>query len=145
MTHDQKTMAKQAFLESFRVIGVVSRAAVNAGVSRRSVYNWLTNDHVFQESFKDAEEDSRDLIRDEIRRRAIIGWQESVYQRGELVGQITKYSDALLIRMARARLPEYRDAEKIAKPAERAEGMQTKVIVEIREAADWRAVQRVKN
>ena len=73
MTHNQKKIAQQAFLDSFRSISVVSRAAIDAGVSRRTVYNWLKNDAQFQSDFKEAEEEARDEIREEVHRRAIKG------------------------------------------------------------------------
>jgi AcrR family transcriptional regulator len=142
MTNDQKSAAQQRFLESFARIGVVSRAAVDAGVSRRTVYNWLKSDGEFQDAFKQAEEEARDLIREEIHRRAIEGWHEPVYQRGSLVGQITKYSDALLMRMARARLPEYRDASPTSRANDAPAAESQPVIVSFVEIDNWRSVQR---
>jgi hypothetical protein len=50
-----------------------------------------------------------DAIRDEVRRRAIEGWDESVYQRGQLVGHVRKFSDALLMMEAKRRDPSYRE------------------------------------
>ena len=146
MTDAQRTKAQQRFLESFRVIGTISKAAVAAGVSRTTVYNWIRNDSVFQESFEDAEEDVRDAIREEIHRRAIAGVDEPVYQRGMLVGHVRKYSDALLIKMAQARLPEYRALTSSNQP-KAAEGSDAprKVEVTIREVSDWDSVARVRS
>ena len=117
MTRDQKVAAQQAFLDSFQRIGVICRAAIDAGVSRRTVYNWLKNDEEFQNRFHLAEDDARDTIREEMHRRAVDGWDVPVYYQGELVGRIRKYSDALLWRMVCTRLPEYRAAGQRGGPA----------------------------
>jgi hypothetical protein len=45
----------------------------------------------------------------EIRRRAIEGWNDPVYQMGQRVGSVRKYSDVLLIFLAKRLMPEYRD------------------------------------
>src|SRR5262249_4954507 len=46
----------------------------------------------------------------EMRRRALVGWDEPVYQGGKLVGHIRKFSDTLLIFALKAERPEkYRE------------------------------------
>jgi AcrR family transcriptional regulator len=146
MTDAQRTLAQQRFLDTFRAIGTISKAAVAAGVSRTTVYNWIRNDRVFQESFKDAEEDVRDAIREELHRRAIEGVDEPIYQRGVLVGHVRKYSDAILLKMAAARLPEYRSlATSNQSKVPEEPGAPKKVVVEIVEVSDWGQVGRVKS
>lgn len=146
MTDAQRALAQQRFLDSFRAIGNISKAAIAAGVSRKTVYNWLKNSDDFRSRFEDAEEDVRDAVREEIHRRAIEGVDEPVYQRGMLVGHVRKYSDALLIKMAQARLPEYRSlvAKSQPKPAEESNEPR-KVEVTIVEVSDWDSVQRVRS
>jgi len=146
-TDAQRALAQQRFLDSFRAIGTISKAAVAAGVSRKTVYNWLKNSEDFRSRFEDAEEDVRDAVREEIHRRAIEGVDEPVYQRGMLVGHVRKYSDALLIKMAQARLPEYRSlvATRQPKAAEEASNEPRKVEVTIREVSDWDSVARVRS
>lgn len=146
MTDAQRALAQQRFLDSFRAIGNISKAAIAAGVSRKTVYNWLKNSEDFRSRFEDAEEDVRDAVREEIHRRAIEGVDEPVYQRGMLVGHVRKYSDALLIKMAQARLPEYRSlvAKSQPKPAEESNEPR-KVEVTIVEVSDWDSVQRVRS
>ena len=146
MTDAQRALAQQRFLDSFRAIGNISKAAIAAGVSRKTVYNWLKNSDDFRNRFEEAEEDVRDAIREEIHRRAIEGVDEPVYQRGLLVGHVRKYSDALLIKMAQARLPEYRSlvAKSQPKPAEESNEPR-KVEVTIVEVSDWDSVARVRS
>src|SRR5205807_601275 len=50
-------------------------------------------------------------IEAEIRRRAMEGWDEPVYQQGARVGTVRKYSDTLLIFYAKRRMPEYREKQ----------------------------------
>ena len=146
MTDAQRALAQQRFLDSFRAIGTITTAAVAAGVSRRSVYNWLERDQDFWNRFEDAEEDVRDAIREELHRRAIEGVDEPVYQRGVLVGHVRKYSDRILLKMAAARLPEYRALSAPHQPkAEAPDGARKKVIVEIVERQDWDHVARPKS
>jgi hypothetical protein len=50
-------------------------------------------------------------IEDEMLRRGVEGWDEPVYQKGELVGHVRKYSDQMLAQLHRIRRPDlYRDA-----------------------------------
>ena len=53
-------------------------------------------------------DEARDVIRGEIYRRAVEGWEVPVFQGGRQVGSIRKYSDRLLEVRARAILPEHR-------------------------------------
>ena len=146
MTDNQKALTRERFLEAFRAIGVISRAAIAAGVSRKTVYNWLKNDPDFRETFEDMEEDVRDAIREELHRRAIEGVDEPVFQRGVLVGHIRKYPDQILLKMAAARLPEYRALVAPHQPkADGSDGAQRKVIVEVLEVSDWDQVARVRS
>ena len=146
MTDTQRALAQQRFLESYIAIGTISKAAIAAGVSRKTVYNWLKNSDDFRDRFEEVEEDVRDAIREEIQRRAIEGVDEPVYQKGMLVGHVRKYSDALLIKLAQARLPEYRSlvAKSQPKPAEESNEPR-KVEVTIVEVSDWDSVARVRS
>lgn len=44
--------------------------------------------------------------------RAVTGWEEPVYQGGELVGHRTKTDNALLMKMLKRHAPEYQDQAK---------------------------------
>ncbi len=100
---------KAAFLEAFSEDANVLLAARAAGVSRQAVYQWLEHDETFALAFNQAKEDARDAIRAEIKRRAIDGWDEEVYQLGKFAGKVRKYSDVLLMFHAKMLMPEYRD------------------------------------
>ncbi len=104
------TQDKQAaFLVAFAQTAIVLSSAQEAGVSRRTVYDWLEHDEVFSLAFNQAREDARDVLRAEIYRRAKEGWDEPVWGPNALKGVVRKYSDTLLIFHAKAMMPENRE------------------------------------
>lgn len=110
MTNAQTVRRKAGFLAAFAVSGNVSAACVEAGVSRRVVYDWKGNDPSFLEAFEEAELASTEALEEEARRRAAIGTEEPVWHNGQQVGTVRKYSDTLLIFLLKARNPsKYRE------------------------------------
>jgi len=93
------------FIEEFALTGNVTISAIKAHVHRATVYDWKKNSPEFEAAFEDAEEQAADRIEDEMLRRAYHGVKEPVYQGGKKVGTITRYSDTLLIVLAKARRP----------------------------------------
>jgi hypothetical protein len=72
-------------------------AASHAGYARRSLYDWRRADPAFAEEWADALELWAEALEAEADRRARIGVPQPVFYRGEVVGEITKFSDTLLI------------------------------------------------
>lgn len=105
----QRAKAQEAFLAAYAETGIITTAALAAGVDRKTIYNWQEHDEAFSLRFYDAEATANDLIRAEILRRAYEGVEEPVFQLGKYAGTIRKYSDTLLIFEAKRRMPEYRD------------------------------------
>lgn len=66
-------------------------------------------DPAFAEAWELAVEEGNDAIRDEIFRRGVSGVNEPVYHQGEVVGRKKKYSDTLLIVLAKSRMAEFRE------------------------------------
>jgi hypothetical protein len=97
------------FLATYLEMWSIAEAAKRSGVSRAAHYKRLERDPRYREAFEDLQETIRDTIRDEIRRRAIDGWDEPVIYRGKKCDTIRKYSDRLLILLAKAHCPEFRD------------------------------------
>jgi hypothetical protein len=60
----------------------------------------------FKALFDEAHEDALDALEEEARRRAVDGVLEPVYQGGEKVGTIRKYSDALLMLLLKGKRPD---------------------------------------
>ena len=76
----------------------------------RTFYRLRDRDQAFAAAWADAYRDGTDALRDEARRRGVEGWDEPVYQRGELVGHVRKFDSNLLLAELRRRDPAYRDS-----------------------------------
>jgi hypothetical protein len=97
--------ARADFLEALAVGWSVTHAAKRAGVARQRFYEQRDGDSEFASAWDDALAQGTEALEDEARRRAAEGWEEPVFQRGELVGHVRKYSDNLLIFLLKARDP----------------------------------------
>jgi hypothetical protein len=97
------------FLDALSSAWSVTAAAEQAGRSRQRFYELREQNETFAQEWADAWERGSDLIRDEIRRRAVDGVEEPVFQKGELVGHKRVRSDRLLELEAKRRDPDYRD------------------------------------
>ena len=76
-----------------------------AGIERKS-HLWLEKDPEYVEAFQSAREQAGDRLEQEARRRAIEGVTEPVWYRGQIVGEVQKYSDTLLIFLLKGAKPE---------------------------------------
>ena len=98
------------FLDALRLRGIVADACAAASVSRSTAYRRKDDDAAFAQAWQDALEDAADVMEREAFRRAVEGVDEPVYQGGEKVGVIRKYSDTLLTLMLKANRPaKYRE------------------------------------
>ena len=64
---------KDRFLEAYAELGTLTYAAIAAGCSRRSHYNWLEDDPDYAQRFRDAEDAAVDGLEQEAIRRAFAG------------------------------------------------------------------------
>jgi hypothetical protein len=108
-----KKDAQKVFLASFSQNANVLVSARAAGVSRQTVYSWLEHDEDFHFAYNQAKEDAKDVLRAEIYRRAVEGWEEDVYQLAKFAGTVRKYDTTLLIFHAKMLMPEYRDKQQV--------------------------------
>ena len=106
-----------AFLEAYAQLGVITYAAKKAGIDRIRHYEWMADREKYPDypaRFEDAHQKACDSLESEARRRAVEGWQQPVYQKGELVGEITLYSDRLLELLLKAkRGNEFRERQSV--------------------------------
>jgi hypothetical protein len=102
----ERVALQDAFLLLFSRGGIVLDACERVGVGRRTVYDWLEADDAFRRRYQDAREDATDRLEGEATRRAMQGVPEPVYQGGELVGHIVKYSDRLHELLLKAHRPD---------------------------------------
>ena len=97
---------KPLFLDTLRGTGNVRLAASNAGVARQVAYRARDSSPGFRADWDEAMEEARELLEAEARRRAAVGVDEPVFYKGQVVGQIRKYSDNLLMFLLKAHWPE---------------------------------------
>ena len=93
------------FLTALRQTGNVSAAARAAGVARSRCYEVRRRDPDFATGWQDALEEAADWLEFEALRRAVEGTEEDRFFGGHIVGQVTRYSDALLMFLLKARRP----------------------------------------
>ncbi len=98
--------AREQFLAQLRLGWSVSKAADVAKCGRPTAYHWREVDAEFRKAWDDAYTAGGDLLEDEARRRAVDGWDEPVFQGGDQVGVVHRYSDRLLERLLKGRKPE---------------------------------------
>jgi hypothetical protein len=106
--------ARKLFLEAVAAGWSVSEAARRAVTPRTRFYDLKKRDEQFAEEWVEADAQGLDFLRDEVRRRAVDGHQEEVYQQGSLAGYVTKKSDRLLELELKRRDPEYRERQQLA-------------------------------
>jgi len=109
-TDAQSAQQKKRFLAAFARCGNISAACCSARVPRRNVYTWQEIDPAFVLAYREAEVLAKEAVEREIRRRGVEGWLEPVYQGGAKVGNVRRFSDVLLIFLAKRLMPEYRDS-----------------------------------
>lgn len=89
--------------------GVLAHACLSQGVSYRTL-EILVKDYV---GFAALKGEAQDLYRDKVSRavhnRAITGWLEPQFHKGQFCGYIRKFSDRMLELQAKRYVPEYRD------------------------------------
>jgi hypothetical protein len=81
-------------------------AARKVGIYREQHYGWMRTDREYAREFEMARQAAIDTLEGEAHRRAVEGVQKPVYQKGMKVGEITEYSDNLLMFLLRAACPE---------------------------------------
>lgn len=84
----------------------MTAACERAGVGRTTVYEWRAVDADFAERWAAIDEAWVDRAERELYRRAVEGNLDPVYQGGELVGHVRRYSDALLALYLKAKRRE---------------------------------------
>jgi len=113
MTSEERKAAQEAFLTAYEKTANILTAAEQVGIDRKLVYYWQEHDEQFDLAFNLADKAANMNIEAEIHRRGVQGWQEPVWQMGQYCGEITKYSDVLLIFYAKRRMPEYREHQHV--------------------------------
>ena len=93
---------KRRFLSHLASSGKVGESANFAGIHRRTAGKWKVKDPDFNKGWIEASLIASTILEDEMFRRGHDGVLEPVYYLGRVVGHVQKYSDKLLIELARA-------------------------------------------
>lgn len=94
------------FLALLSECGNVTRAAEKADLDRCRLYQSRRDDNEFAAEWEEAAIVGAARLEDEARRRAVEGWEEPVWHRGEMCGTVRKFSDTLLICLLKAHHPD---------------------------------------
>lgn len=105
-----RARVRALFIEVFRRTGNVTAAADAAGVTRATPYRWREADPAFAAAWAEAEESATDALEAEARRRAVDGWDEPVFYKGEARGVVRKYSDRMLEILLKGHRPAFRES-----------------------------------
>ncbi len=111
----RRRTAQAVFLAEFAKHGNLTAAARVADTHRDTIYHWQEHDDNFSVRFHQAEAEAADAIRAELHRRAVEGVERPMVSAGRVVmlkGQPVMervYSDSLMLALARARCPEFRE------------------------------------
>lgn len=110
----------ETFLAELARHGLVNRAARAATPhahakwsAMKTFYDRRNRDASFAEAWDQALAHACGEVEAELHRRAVEGWDEPVFQRGERVGTVRKYSDRLLELRAKALMPSYREHQRL--------------------------------
>lgn len=76
---------RRAFLGSLAISGVVTSACEATGIARKTAYHWRDHDPAFAEEWDEALATATDRLEAEAHRRAVLGNEEPVFHRGQLV------------------------------------------------------------
>jgi hypothetical protein len=87
---------KQAFLDMLEEVPNITAVRKLFGVGSSAVYRAKAADPEWAADVGHAINAGYDMMEEEARKRAVDGWNEPVYYRGEMVGEIRRYSDGLL-------------------------------------------------
>lgn len=101
------------FLQLYSLCGQIQRSAQECGISPTTVRKLAKKDPDFAEAMAEALCDYKEAVERELVRRAVLGYDEPVYQKGEQVGTIRKHSDRLLELLIKKLDPSYKEKAEV--------------------------------
>ena len=101
---------REMFLAALAEVFSVTHAAALTGRHRRRFYDLRDSDSAFAEAWDEAVAAGTSLLEDELRRRALDGWDEDTFDGdGKLMRRVHRFSPNDLLTMLKKRDPGYRD------------------------------------
>lgn len=105
---------REVFLEAYSRTGSVCAAAKIGDFHVAAHYDWLKSCPGYPERFQEAHQKAIEVLENEARRRAVDGVKEPVFYKGQVVGEISRYSDVLLMFLLKGVAPaKYRENSKV--------------------------------
>lgn len=98
--------SQRNFLSAYCQCGQIAKAARHAGINRGSHYLWLNNDAEYEAAFATCRTSNISRIESGLVERLADGWDEPVYQNGELVGYKRKFDHGTSLRYLQSIAPE---------------------------------------
>lgn len=90
--------------------GNVSKASRAIKISRNTAYDHKKIDADFSQAWENVIDAVADAMEEELHRRAVKGYQEPVFYKGEMIAKVRKFSDRLLEFGLKGKRPDvYRD------------------------------------
>lgn len=123
------------FFAAYSRTGNISQSCELSGLSVGTLLQWRKKDPSINERMSEAFEEFLDYAEGKIWNRAIEGWNEPVYQNGEMVGEKRRYSDTLAIFMMKGHRPtKYRDNVSVEANISVADELQTAITLAMERA-----------
>ena len=94
------------FLIALGALGTIRDSVIFTGIPRAQHFRWLDKDDDYKLKYQRAQDTFSEVLEAQLYKRAIVGVEEPIYAKGEIVGYKTKYSDNLLITALKANLPD---------------------------------------
>lgn len=101
------------FLALYRETGLLGRSAEGIAVSPSTIRKVRKEDPDFDAAVEHAYDQFRESLEAEAYRRAVTGWTEDVFQRGQCVGSKTVRSDRMLELVLKRHIPAYRERQSL--------------------------------
>jgi len=103
---DVSNRNQRAFLAAFIVTKGIRRAERLSGLTHWSHYHWLKTDPLYRRRFELVRRIVTDEAEEEAYRRAFLGYDTPIVDRGKTAGYYKRYSDALAMLLLKGFKPE---------------------------------------
>ena len=104
--HEGLSDVMNAFISYFRVTGDIRVSAKLAGCAKGTHYFWMSTTPAYKKAWESCRSTIAAMVEDSLVPKLIDGWDEPVYQGGELVGHKRKFDLAAMQRYLAKAKPE---------------------------------------